>query len=191
MQATLSALQLSLSLILLLCYAVKQNLYVSHGLWSFCCVLVSLCGSICTRFGNLQGASWCKSVRHSLVHVSHGNVGEPRNGCHDGPALCTPGGGNKWSKFPYMSACVHAQKRAFMARPSLCMDQIDGSGECHVQVFVFETRSVKGDVSYVFYAVSRWWYYLILPAWEILWRQLLLKHLPWSRGRRLFCFPEM
>lgn len=65
-QATLSALQLSLSLILLLCHTLKQNLYVSRVQWSFCCVLVSLRGSVCTRFGKLQGASWCKSVRHSL-----------------------------------------------------------------------------------------------------------------------------
>lgn len=46
----------------------------------------------------------------TVVHVGHGNVGEPHNGCHDGPAAhCTATGGIRWSKCSYM--CLHVSNR--------------------------------------------------------------------------------
>lgn len=36
-------------------------------------------------------------------------LGEPHNGCHDGPAHCTAIGGIRRSKFPYM--CLHVSNR--------------------------------------------------------------------------------
>lgn len=85
------------------------------------------------------------------VHVGHGNVGEPHNGCHDGPAHCTAIGGIRWGKFPYMclhasnrllsellAVCVHVQNRALKTKSSSCLRGLHASSAWHVQVFILK-----------------------------------------------------
>lgn len=43
------------------------------------------------------------------VHVGNGNVGEPHNGCHDGPAHCTAIGGIRCEQMSiHVPACVQS-----------------------------------------------------------------------------------
>lgn len=75
---------------------LKKRLIFENVLWSSCFVVSTSHGATWKHSCSLQGATWSrKRLRHSpvSVHVGHGNVGEPHNGCHDGPARCSAIGG--------------------------------------------------------------------------------------------------
>lgn len=72
------------------------------------------------------------------VHVGHGNVGEPHNGCHDGPARCTAIGGIRWSKFPYM--CLHASNRLLSELLAVCVCACSEQG-LEDEIFAMSVRS--------------------------------------------------
>lgn len=116
----ITALSLSRSLFVLLCHIVEEI-----------CMFQTCSGRAAGLFYRSMARfeSPLKATRRNMaekpaplptvnVHVGHGNVGEPHNGCHDGPARCTAIGGIRWSKFPYM--CLRASYRLLVELLDVC-----------------------------------------------------------------------